>query len=122
MKSIGSTIMSMIMLGCTIPALGQEAAVTVKAGQKFTSKLTDLSATCTPILLPVRFTQLPRYGRVRTYRSTDFQRDHPNSACNNRIVPAIAVEYRAPSGFIGQDQFSLVFGTRQYRLLVTIVP
>jgi hypothetical protein len=121
MKSIVSAV-SMIVLSCTIPALGQGATVTVKAGHKFTSKLTDLSDSCTPILLPVRFTQLPRYGRVRIYRSTDFQRDHPNSACNNRIVPAIAVEYRAPSAFTGQDQFSLIFGTRQYRLQINIVP
>ncbi len=96
--------------------------MTVRAGHKFTSKLTALSTTCTPSLLPVRFTQLPRYGRVRTYRSTDVQRDNPNSACNNRTVPAIAVEYRAPSGFTGQDRLGLVFGNRQYRLLITIVP
>ncbi len=47
---------------------------------------------------------------------------HPVSACNNIVVPAIAMEYRAPSGFTGQDQFSLVFGDRLYSLRVKGFP
>ncbi len=121
MRRIVSAIVFVIMLGCTAPALGQEV-ITVRAGKWFTAKLTNLTATCRSRLSPVRITQQPRYGRVRVYRTTSYQRNHPVYSCNYIVVPAIAVEYRAPSGVTGQDQFSLVFGDRLYSLRVNIVP
>jgi hypothetical protein len=120
-RTMLSLLACVTALFCASSVLGQEATVTVRAGETFTSKLTALSPTCRPVSYPVRFTSLPRYGKVRVSRSSDFQRTHPSAECNYRVVPAISVRYLAPRS-VGHDSFSLFFGPDHYKIMINIVP
>ncbi len=121
MRNIFSLLACLTALFCASSVLGQETTITVRAGETFTSTLTAVSPTCRPVFYPVRFTSLPRYGRVRVLRSSGFQRTHPRAECNYRVVPAIIVRYLAPRN-VGHDSFSLFFGPDHYKILVNIVP